>query len=208
MGSKKAIKLILTAMISGIILIGVFDICRIRTMTHLAENDLEWINCYCPNEKVLFKSDDGQIDTMFIMRKLVNNSNFPFMNPFLKFETGADYIANATVYFEILHDGNTYEGYVYIRKNYSDAPPIIAWRLGNLFSLTDLFFENERELYIPYDTCFTANMNNSKIIESKGPQDSTKSIVSFEWCRKVGLKSYSLRNGEEYYLKNLYESED
>lgn len=168
--------------------------CKIRTLTHLSENDIEWIGLHCPDDTFFFKNAKGIVDTMSITRVSINNSSSLFMNPFLKFETGADYIAYACVFFSIRHNMYDYDCSFFIYKDYMDVPPFASWRFGNLIS-------NE---HIPTDKsdCIFGGLMNSMYVDNNNvPKDSLNYIVAFEWCKRMGLKSYTLKTGEVYQME-------
>lgn len=192
---KNGIRLTTTILILSIILIGGYEMCRIRTLTHLTHSELEWLTCYHPNDSIFFKNMDGKMDTMTVSEVNVYNSTWPFMNPFLKMEKGPDYIAYACMFFKIQHYRQIYECSFFIYKDSVDSSPTLYWRLGNLVSNGHI--RTLQRNCIIGDSLNSHYSNNLYV-----PNDSINYIESFEWCIKTGLKSFSLINGEVYVMVN------
>lgn len=188
---KSGIRLTTTVLILSMVLIGGYKICKIRTLTHLTESELEWLTCYHTNDSVFFKNMNGKMDTLIVSEVNVFNSTRPFMNPFLKIETGPDYIAYACIFFKIHHYRQIYECSFFIYKDSVDASPSLYWRLGNLVS--------KGHIRTLQRNCMVGDSLNSDYSNNLYvPKDSMDYIESFEWCKKTGLKSFTLINGEVY----------
>ncbi len=184
-----------------IVLVGMHNCYRVEKFTHLTDEDFAWTDCYSPDDKLLFKSTDGQIDTMTITKIDIHNSIFPYMPPYSQWAEGSEYIAAIFLDFNIQHEGLTYEGSFFVTKNVSYAPPMLYGEIGNLHTDTPFFSQEESELYTIYTPCFTVNRENAKDNKRLAPtEDTTKHIEKFEWCKHIGLKSYTFRNGEVYEL--------
>ncbi|MDE6695408.1 MAG: hypothetical protein K2K25_00850 [Muribaculaceae bacterium] len=193
MERKQLIKLVAIGFVMIFFLIGIYKLCKIRVLTHLSISELEWIDRYSQNDTTFFKNKDNQIDTMIVLEKFIKNSTYPLKNPLLKFETGEDYYAYACIYFKIYHKGNVYDCSFFVNKDSIYEPPFLNWRMGN-------FVSNDQ---IPTSNldCMHGNLKNSKFVDNLFvPNDSSIYIESFKWCKKVGLKSYTLRDGEVYDL--------
>ncbi len=195
MGLNKTLKFIFMGLVMICVIIGIYKMCRIRTLTHLSEQDLEWISCYEPDDTIFFSNCDHQIDTMIVTKKSIHNSTSPFKNPFLKLETGSDYLAYACMFFRLHHCGIIYDSNLFIYKDSMDLSPFLSWRLGN-------FINNEKIPTFHYD-CVVGDSGNSHYSSNFYiSNDSANYIETFEWCKKIGLKTYNFKNSESYEIIN------
>lgn len=193
MRSNKILKITITGLLLSALIVCAYKACKIDTLTHLSENDLEWLGNYHPDDTLFFRNADNQIDTLTVREVSIKNSTFPFMNPFLKLETGADYIAYACTYFEIFHKGQIYKSAWFIYKDSMEVSPTLSWRIGN--------FVSEDKIPTNNSDCMIGNLNNSHYLDNNfAPKDSLNYIQAFEWCKRTGLKWYRLRNGDNFHL--------
>lgn len=193
MRSNKILKITITGLLLSALIVCAYKACKIDTLTHLSENDLEWLGSYHPDDTLFFRNADNQIDTLTVRKVSIKNSTFPFMNPFLKLETGSDYIAYAYTFFEIKHYGHTYECDLFVFKDSQLESPSLRWGMGN-FASNDKIPTNNSD-------CMIGNLNNSHYLDNNfAPKDSLNYIQAFEWCKRTGLKWYRLRNGDNFHL--------
>lgn len=189
---NKIHKIIIIVVLLFIMIVGAYKACKIDTLTHLSKNDLEWISRYHTNDILFFKNMKNQIDTMIVKDIKIYNSTFPFMNPFLKLETGSYYIAYTCLFFEIHHQGQIYESSWFVYKDSMEYSPTLSWRIGN--------FVSEDKIPTKFN-CMVGNTSNSRYIDNSfAPKDSLDYIQAFEWCKNSGLRWYQLRNGETFHL--------
>lgn len=193
MRSNKILKITITGLLLSALIVCAYKACKIDTLTHLSENDLEWLGSYHPEDTLFFRNADNQIDTLTVREVSIKNSTFPFMNPFLKLETGSDYIAYAYTFFEIKHYDHTYECDLFVFKDSQLESPSLRWGMGN--------FESNDKIPTNNSDCMIGNLNNSHYLDNNfAPKDSLNYIQAFEWCKRTGLKWYRLRNGDNFHL--------
>lgn len=187
---------------SAIVIIAIilYNICKIEVMTHISKDDLLWGGEYKSNEYIIFKNDTSCMkDTMVITKIVLNNSIFPLMNPFLKWNCGPDYEANCFEYFEIYHDSRRIPGRMSIifRKNKKIVD--LEFTIGNLDSddeILDGFDTHENDCIIIDSINTTSNPNSVYQTDT----DSINYLDSFKWKKGIGLESYKYINGETYSL--------
>ena len=192
--NSKIIKRCLLILIFIGLIVLIYEMCKIEKHTHLSASELKWLDCYHADDTIIkFQNQYGKIDSMIVDKISIHNSNFPLMNPFIKFEIGADYRASYTIYFSIYHADFIYYGFLSIVKTDNNTAPLAEWKIGNLYQKNNLVRLDNKD-YVLGDTL------NSKYIERDAPTDSTLCVRSIEWCKGIGLKSYTLRNGETFTL--------
>ena len=193
MKQKKTVKRILLLLTGCILICLVYESCKIDTLSHLSDRDLEWMDFYKCGDTIFFQNENLTKDTMIVTGKGIHNSKNRFMNPFLKFETGGDYRAYSYLYFNINHPDQIYKCSFFIFKENNEEAPYIRWRMGNDVS--------KAIMPIGELSCVIGDTVNSEYLDNHfAPKDSRNEIESFQWCKNQGLLWYTLKNGDTYRI--------
>lgn len=168
--------------------------CTNKEMTHLTSEELVWLEAYDTEDTILFQSPMGRVDTMLVLTKNIDNSYWPFVHN----ENFDDiYYAGGLYAFDVIHGGEDFSG-LFILTKLSRKKIELSCSLGKRSTYDD------RPIVI---SCDKLNNIDSIVVDSTNSEiyntgDVRDTIASFVWSKKEGLKSYSLSNGDTYYLKN------
>lgn len=173
----------------GILIIGVLLYsCVYHQITHMNDEELEWVTNRYEGEIMYLKSQDGNVDTVTIKEISIHNSlnpiNWGYFNT-----SNKDYIATADVRYNL----NSKKGGVLHIEKRSNRRPICfssildnGWlydiplnttslQIGSVTMNDIMFFENEK----------------SEVINRKD----SNAIISYSWSKKYGLVQYTLQDG-------------
>lgn len=192
---KHIFKITVKTVIAILVMKIAYDACKIETLTHLSDDDLDWVESFTSTHTHNYKNQYGDTDTLLIEDYILYNSTFPFMNPSLKFEISPDYLARAFLMFKIKHKGFEYKGNFFMQKDTIDL--ILDYSLDNL-SLTDTVYENCQTHKI--NKLIIDEENNQKPRKYQDYRESAYKITSCFWIKGSGLTSYEFENGERYEL--------
>ena len=162
--------------------------CMYSNVTHLSDDDLEWIEGHKYGKSILFVSDSGNTDTLVLSYKYINNSGDRF---YFSEGRGPDNIANAGYYFYMSHDGESFKGWISIKKIVSNsllATINVWWRYVDEFDVSfhDSVLVNETNS--AYPPVWTNKVHNK--------------VTEYKWDKKRGLVYYRFEDGEEFYRKD------
>lgn len=165
-----------------------FHSCVYERITHMSDDELEWVTNRHEGETMYFKSQNGVIDTITIKEITIHNSlnpiNWGYFNTSQK-----TYIATADIRYFL---NNSNGGIFHIEKREIDKPisfssvlidgwqydvslkPINMWIDGVIVN-DIIFFDNGDSAYI--------NHNDSI------------SIKNYAWSKKFGLVQYTFKDG-------------
>ena len=164
--------------------------CVYRSMTHMNKDELEWVTNRHEGEIMYFKSQDGVIDTVRIIRIHIRNSldpiNWAYFNT-----SNRDYIAGATVHY-VLYPKEI--GSLYIRKISKDRPIVFSssgWIYHIPLNTTSLMING----ITMNDIMFFDNGKS----ETVNPTDPNP-ILSYSWSKKYGLVQYTYQDGTVFSM--------
>lgn len=214
--NKTSIKRQVTLSMMVVIMSILQQSCVYEKMTHLTEDDMEWVNGFNKGDSFLFVSNYGHIDTLYITDKRTENSKSPFHG--IRRNLFDDYEAFARYEFEIKKQQKNF------RDNIHGSLTIVRHvdddRLGystdfdkryskynyhidiydNNFKEFDLFKEYDPDIqdYLIIDDNNSMYSIYDKNIDNK--------IMKYIFNTKYGLIYYSYENGEEFYRKDIFEN--
>lgn len=87
-------------------------------VTKLTDDDLEWINTYNYGDSVFFTSTHGNLDTLVVTKKFVNNSQNRF---YFSEGLGPNKEANVGYHFVLRHNDESFKGWIHIIKLVGDS---------------------------------------------------------------------------------------
>lgn len=182
-------------------------------LSHLSDEELQWINCYNVGDSVIFKSNDLKYDTLIVDYKKIENSENRFFIHFVDDYMGDSYNANAMYAYYIKSATDSIEGRFKItklvEKDSIEWEAILYDRLSNSWPY-EVDTERDRHIYIgdnpikvteinfrgrKLNNCIIFNDSNSRPAQYKGYSD----IDSFIISRDYGLIYYKYSTGEEFY---------
>ena len=182
--------------IAFIILVFVVNACFYTKITHMDKKDMQWMSSYSNGEKVLFCSQYGDIDTLFVKTIDVWNSMYPIND----ISIGAEYLAGGRCEYTILHERDSVICSFMIEKQEKKAPVLLNFVFCERYAL-DLV----QELHTykingqVFENCVIINENNSISVKQHPNECGIRKIV---WSRSKGLVMYEFNNGQKYFLLN------
>lgn len=170
--------------------------CCYHTMTHLSSEDLKPIDIYELHDSIFFKSNQGDVDTMFVRKIYISNS----FNPIARngFNVTYDYEAYAALNFNIQHNGLKLDGFIALRREKLLSPASVGFYLNGRFTELDMkpFFIQEYNGSFDLSDCIIVDDFNSINRNKVNP------IESYVWSQSRGLVQYTFKNGEIYDVTN------
>ena len=166
--------------------------CFYEAMYHISEKDKKWIEPYCQDDTILFRSGDD-MDTMTIVEKGVADRIIPLVES----EASSIFYGTASIDFTLKHKGRViYPGWLIVVKE-SDNVLSLSTRIDNRqFKVTDT-------RHVKY----SAKQIGRTVFKDIIHVDSTNSELfsydeytprSFSWSKSKGLLQYVYPNGETY----------
>ncbi len=187
-------------------------------ISHLTDDDLEWYNAWEVGDTVLFDSTAGNVDTLVVVKKRLEDIRNPFYTHCVDNDRGPTYEASARYSYEIKHPGIVMEGsFRTIKLICNDSLEIKGW-LDGLFSKGwDYSYDYDRLVRVvegdnpikprrirfkgmDLEECIVFDSCNSDYGRYSVAGDS---IESFIISKRHGLISYRFKNGEEYTRRDL-----
>lgn len=182
--------------------------CVYEKMTHLTEDEMEWVNAINIGDSFLFVSNYGHTDTLYITDKLIENSNSPIhgFNRRL-FDT---YEAFAKYQFDLrkqLKNKRDYDSGSFTILKVEDARRLgFATDFQRRYSLYNLHIDiynnlfDELILFKDIDpniqNYLVVDDNNSKY--SRYDDNLENKIIKYIFNQQYGLIYYKYENGEEF----------
>ena len=183
------------------ITISLLSSCVYTKMTHLNEDDLEWMSSYEKGDFAIFESKNN-MDTVIITDKDIHNS----LDPFMQNEGSNEYIAGGNFELQLRHQGKIHTGYFSISKEKRKGPVRIKGQLCERYGLG----YNNQALPLKYSKviiagrilkdCMVIDKSNSDI---GGDVKDSIGVKNFVWSKSKGLVKYELNNGDIYYLTKV-----
>ena len=166
--------------------------CFYEAMYHISEKDKKWIEPYCQDDTILFRSGDD-MDTMTIVEKGVADRIIPLVES----EASSIFYGTASIDFTLKHKGRViYPGWLIVVKE-SDNILSLSTRIDNRqFKVTDT-------RHVKY----SAKQIGRTVFKDIIHVDSTNSELfsydeytprSFSWSKSKGLLQYVYPNGDTY----------
>lgn len=158
-------------------------------VTKLTDDDLEWINTYNYGDSVFFTSTHGNLDTLVVTKKFVNNSQNRF---YFSEGLGPNKEANAGYHFVLRHNDESFKGWIHIIKLVGDSLfcDINVWWL-----CTDYSNIANKEIII-------ADKKNSSY-PPLWKNDIKNKVEEYVWSKEYGLIYYKFEDGEEFFREDL-----
>ena len=193
-------------------------------MSHLSKAEVNWVKCYNMGDRVLFRSNLNNVDTLLVESVFVDNTLNPFY--FYTFDRGGNGLFNATC------------GYTYCVNKGTDGAS--KSRIDGYFSLKKFAGSNKCAYYLTLDNmtfdgvaerqyyankfykggireikekvctinshvipnCLVIDKTNCEYI---GPQNMAEKVTEFIISKEYGLIYYSLSSGENFVYELLLE---
>ena len=166
--------------------------CFYKAMYHISEKDKKWIEPYCQDDTILFRSGDD-MDTMTIVEKYVADRIIPLMRG----EYDETYNGTTSLHFTVKH------------KSCVSAPGfLITIKYDkNTLSLSIRINKRQFKLYDTRHVKYSAKQIGRTLFKDVISVDSTNSKLfsydestpkSFLWSKSKGLIQYVYPNGDTY----------
>lgn len=157
-------------------------------MTHLSDDELQWVNCVNAGDTILFDSDSLHCDTMVVTSKIIRNSKNRFFIHFVDNYKGDFFEAFAEYEFSITDINRATPNWFRVTKFVSNDS--IGWTvsLGNLCSEDwPHTFDPERLMEIYHGPNPVKKIN----MELRGRHFSDCILFNNSNCRYIGLETYT-----------------
>ena len=166
--------------------------CFYEAMYHISEKDKKWIEPYCQDDTILFRSGDD-MDTMTIVEKGVADRIIPLVES----EASSIFYGTASIDFTLKHKGRViYPGWLIVVKE-SDNVLSLSTRIDNRqFKVTDtrhIKYSAKQIGRTVFKDIIHVDSTNSELYSY---EESTPR--SFSWSKSKGLLQYVYPNGETY----------
>ena len=166
--------------------------CFYEAMYHISEKDKKWIEPYCQDDTILFRSGDD-MDTMTIVEKGVADRIIPLVES----EASSIFYGTASIDFTLKHKGRViYPGWLIVVKE-SDNILSLSTRIDNRqFKVTDtrhIKYSAKQIGRTVFKDIIHVDSTNSELYSY---EESTPR--SFSWSKSKGLLQYVYPNGETY----------
>ena len=166
--------------------------CFYKAMYHISEKDKKWIEPYCQDDTILFRSGDD-MDTMVIVEKDVADRIIPLVES----EASSIFYGTASIDFTLKHKGRViYPGWLIVVKE-SDNILSLSTRIDNRqFKVTDtrhIKYSAKQIGRTVFKDIIHVDSTNSELYSY---EESTPR--SFSWSKSKGLLQYVYPNGETY----------
>ncbi len=183
----------------------VFQSCIYSKITHLSDEDLEWVDVYDVGDTITFISNLGNTDVMTVTKKFLYNDRCPF---YISTGRVPNYNANTGYGYIIKHDRISIDGGLLLIKNLADSLDFII-DLGSRISRFDKrnlegplktrMYEHNNKTY---SQCIIADSTNSGYSEYWDSMIKNK-VEKFVWSKEHGLIYYKFEDGEEFFRRDL-----
>lgn len=163
---------------------------------YFTENDKTWFTNYNVGDKIIFKSQLNDYDTIFITNKVIKEPKGecnPLVSNFDKDFVRIDYEIKKDT-FKLVDD---YFIQIAASENLKDASPVI--RLLNMEysnSRNNLPTPKASELNADWKNVYTFNKDNCPYSNLNG----RFGLTEFQWDKNYGLVSYKNESGEKWIL--------
>ena len=157
-------------------------------VTKLTEDDLEWVDTYNYGDSIFFTSTHGNLDTLVVTEKFINNSQERF---YFSEGLGPNKEANAGLNFILKHGKETFDGGLCIKKAVGDS----------LLAVISVWKRYALEIRISGDRIIT-DKDNSSYSEHMQNRVQNK-VEKFVWSKEHGLIYYKFEDGEEFFREDL-----
>ncbi|WP_295731676.1 hypothetical protein [uncultured Muribaculum sp.] len=177
-------------------------------MTHLSDEDLEWVKSIYVHSPINFVSDSDNLNDVKYVKIFIHNSKDRF---FFSSALNTNYEANAGYYFDIESDRGELDGFFLImRKVKSD----ILWFKADCGARFTAYNGDEYERMIPllprdfsinhrlFDNCVVIDSTNSAY-SSHWKYNPNNRIEKFVISKEHGLIYYKFEDGEEFFRQDL-----
>ena len=171
--------------------------CFYEAMYHISEKDKKWIEPYCQDDTILFRSGDD-MDTMVIVEKDVADRIIPLVES----EASSIFYGTASIDFTLKHKGRViYPGWLIVVKE-SDNVLSLSTRIDNRqFKVTDtrhIKYSAKQIGRTVFKDIIHVDSTNSELYsyEESPPR-------SFSWSKSKGLLQYVYPNGETYTFNKI-----
>ena len=175
--------------------------CVYFRMTHLSNEDLEWIQCYNRFPSPKFISESGKVAKLSYQRVWIENSTNRF---YISSNGSYTYEATAGYGFDISQSDTVFQGWFSITKFVNENNLWVSFSLNHFtsdkikqFNYIPLQTHNFEMDSVIYNDCIIADSTNAYYSPYQIDKVTDK-IDKFVISKKYGLLYYRFQNGEEY----------
>lgn len=176
---------------SILLLLFIFHSCVYHHITHMNEEELEWVTNRHEGEYMYFQSGNGTKDTIIICKVEISNSLNPFNMTYFN-TSNTEYIAGGCIDYRFNRTAGC-EGTLYVQKLHNNKPLCFSggflgrWSRRIPLKLTTLKVNN-----VTLNDILYFDENNTEQITN---YDQANPIKSYAWSKKYGLVQYSFQDG-------------
>lgn len=187
-------KKLLKGVSSILLILFFFHSCVYHKITHMSEEELEWITNRHEGEVMYFKTAEGKQDTVIICKIEVSNSLNPFNMSYCN-TRNTEYIAGGCIDYRF-NRTSACEGTFYVQKTGNSKP--LSFSGGLLERWSRCIVQKQISLKINNsilnDIVFFDESNTEQIRDSAQENP----ITSYAWSKKHGLVQYTFKDGTSF----------
>lgn len=193
-----------------LIILLIFQSCLYSHMTHLTDEDLEWISCYEDGDTVLFLSNHGNIDTIIITDMGIRDR----YNRFIPDEAQSSTFEASAWYKFIISNkfsqNDELSGTLYLENDYESDTLLFSSRLIRRFAFDVNSFNRSSDqfkvIFSKFSTIDSIPDNYLMFDDSNSHWSeiewkNLKIITHFVFNKSLGLIYYRYEDGEEFTLQ-------
>lgn len=170
--------------------------CIYRKITHMTEDDLEWVTNRYIGEVARFTTVKGDSATCIIKKIVIHNS----LNPInFSHDSCEEYIAYANIDYVVYQAQDSLTGSLTIQKVSNGQPVMLSARLGSRYACEQkIDFGSYHTIIGSISDCIWFGKHNTKLEKN---DDKSSAVHFFYWSKKYGLFVYGFKD-EPSYLRD------
>ena len=183
-----------------------FQGCIYSDMTHLSNDDLQWIDGFYNDSYLEYRSDKNNLDTVFISRLSIQNSSCPIYVSDNYYDT---FTANASVSCFFRSNPNYNYLLFYLERSIENRDTLSMDIVSDHYDVNDKFISPEKTFSLgdfqtkdqSWDNCMIVDLDYiHPPFDKHCPKRFLKTIVI---QKGHGLVYYKYFDGEEFFFKRI-----
>lgn len=187
-------KKLLKGVFSVLFILFFFHSCVYHKITHMSNEELEWITNRHEGEVMYFKNAEGKQDTVIICKIEVSNSLNPFNMSYFN-TSNTEYIAGGCIDYRF-NRTTSCEGVFYVQKTDNSKPLCFSGGLLERWSRCIALKQISLKIHnVTLNDIAFFDESNTEQIRDSAP---VNPIASYAWSKKHGLVQYTYKDGTTF----------
>lgn len=187
-------KKLLKGVSSVLFILFFFHSCVYHKITHMSNEELEWITNRHEGEVMYFKNAEGKQDTVIICKIEVSNSLNPFNMSYFN-TSNTEYIAGGCIDYRF-NRTTICEGVFYVQKTDNSKPLCFSGGLLERWSRCIALKQISLKIHnVTLNDIAFFDESNTEQIRDSAP---VNPIASYAWSKKHGLVQYTFKDGTTF----------